>query len=375
MWGTENSQGEISIDRSMPITLDGKYKFIYHAGELGPFALGYLPVLRHNSNTDDYDFSIQVPEKLIELEPGQTITITKNKRLKTYTIYDDEADSDMDIEETEDQPLTQLNQKKTLLKLRDGNSNSSNANDTSFRNIGDFTIDVNIPIYENYTQSNPLTITQNGSGVISIPQNYEGLGEINYEINVPQTTVNNYTQPTITTNGTYTIPNGYTGFNDFTVNVTNQINTLNINRVKVFYKQMSNIDDQENIWDFDTSYNATEITSSWSSSTPPIITNGRKTIYIGNFSNTNNSYISINVLSNPDGGSDTVPIPTNSSINYYKQINETLWKIIIWVVYLDDNNNYITLAISNNSNSTPSYTSDINISKHFLYNSYFTNQS
>lgn len=43
------------------------------------------------------------------------------------------------------------------------------------------------------------------------------LGKFN--VNVPQTLVNNYTQPTITTNGTYTIPNGYTGFNNFTVNV------------------------------------------------------------------------------------------------------------------------------------------------------------
>jgi hypothetical protein len=220
-WGIEDSEGQISIE-SLPIDQSGVYKFLYHGGEMGPFALGYIPIRRYDSSTEDFDFSINIPEKLIELEPNQVITISHNKRKKTFTVYDDEADSDMDFEETDDQPLPQpVQQQRTLLKLRDSNSNS-NSNDTSYRNIGDFTIDVNIPIYDGYDQSNPLTINQNGSGVISIPQNYEGLGEINYEINVPQTAVNNYTQSTITTNGTYTIPNGYTGFNDFTVNVNNQ---------------------------------------------------------------------------------------------------------------------------------------------------------
>lgn len=50
------------------------------------------------------------------------------------------------------------------------------------------------------------------------PPSDENMGR--FTINVPQTSVNNYTQPTITTNGNYPIPSGYTGFNGFTVNVT-----------------------------------------------------------------------------------------------------------------------------------------------------------
>ena len=52
-----------------------------------------------------------------------------------------------------------------------------------------------------------------------------------FTVNVPQTLVNNYTQSTITTNGTYTIPSGYTGFNGFTVNVSPKIyiKEMNIN--------------------------------------------------------------------------------------------------------------------------------------------------
>ena len=202
----------------MPIDENGVFKFYYNNGQLGPFALGYIPVRRYDSSSNDFDFSVNIPEKLIELEPNQVIPISRNKRQKTFALYDDEADSDMDIEETNDQPLQQ--QQRTLLKLRDANSN--NNNDTSYRNIGTFTINVDIPIYDGYDQSNPYSITQNGSGVISIPQNYEGLGEINYNVNVPQTLVNNTdvnSSNEIIQNGTFSIPTGYTGFNGFTVNV------------------------------------------------------------------------------------------------------------------------------------------------------------
>lgn len=223
-WGIENSQGQISI-QSLPIDQSGVYKFLYHDGQMGPFALGYIPIRRYDSTTEDFDFSINIPEKLIELEPDQVITITRNKRKKTFTVYDDEADSDMDLEETDDQPLTQpvQQQQRTLLKLRD-----SNSNDTSYRNIGDFTIDVNIPIYDGYDQSNPLTINQNGSGVISIPQNYEGLGEIHYSVNVPQppslqlqSKTINYTIPFSPT--TITPDSGYDGLSQVQFNCTSTI--------------------------------------------------------------------------------------------------------------------------------------------------------
>lgn len=56
-----------------------------------------------------------------------------------------------------------------------------------------------------------------------IPQYMNDQNATNWDlnINIPQTLVNNYTQPTITTNGTYTIPSGYTGFNNFNVSVPN----------------------------------------------------------------------------------------------------------------------------------------------------------
>jgi len=50
------------------------------------------------------------------------------------------------------------------------------------------------------------------TGTYTIPNGYTGWNR--FSVNV-----NNYTPSTITTNGTYTIPNGYTGFNNFTVNV------------------------------------------------------------------------------------------------------------------------------------------------------------
>ena len=202
----------------MPIDENGVFKFYYNNGQLGPFALGYIPVRRYDSSSNDFDFSVNIPEKLIELEPNQVIPISHNKRKKTFTVYDDEADSDMDIEEINDQPLQQ--QQRSLLKLRD--ANSDNNNDTSYRNIGNFTIDVDIPIYDGYNQSNPYTITQNGSGVISIPQNYEGLGEINYIVNVPQPV---YTKPIAVyyrgANAAYTQFSSFFNISDLTYSKTN----------------------------------------------------------------------------------------------------------------------------------------------------------
>ena len=68
---------------------------------------------------------------------------------------------------------------------------------------------------------NGLQITpyNNNNRVRGNPNPSQGLSLGTFTVNVPQTLVNNYTQSTITTNGTYTIPNGYTGFNDFIVNV------------------------------------------------------------------------------------------------------------------------------------------------------------
>ena len=54
-------------------------------------------------------------------------------------------------------------------------------------------------MYDGYNQSNPLQITQNGTSTISIPQNYEGLDEVHYNVNVPPPTV---ISP-VTSNGYY----------------------------------------------------------------------------------------------------------------------------------------------------------------------------
>ena len=231
-WGIEDNQGQISL-QSLPINLNGVFKFYYNSGQLGPFALGYIPVKRYNSSTEDFDFSVNIPETLIYLEPDQTISISHNKRRKVFTLYDDNADDDMDIEEVSDNPLQQQ-QQRSILKIRDVNSNN---NDTSYRNIGNFTIDVDIPIYEGYDQSNPYTISQNGSGVISIPQNYEGLGEINYDVNVTPNNadVDSQNNNEITQNGTYTIPNGYSGWNNFSVNVPSiTLPEWDINKFKLY---------------------------------------------------------------------------------------------------------------------------------------------
>ncbi len=61
-----------------------------------------------------------------------------------------------------------------------------------------------------------------------IPQYMNDQNATNWDlnINIPQTLVNNYTPPTITTNGTYTIPSGYTGFNNFTVSTKITLNSI-----------------------------------------------------------------------------------------------------------------------------------------------------
>lgn len=73
------------------------------------------------------------------------------------------------------------------------------------------------------------------------------LGKFN--VNVPQSLVNNYTQPTITTNGTYTIPNGYTGFNDISVNVQQQLK-LSISKIQSQYNGTFANNDTNSDWQF-----------------------------------------------------------------------------------------------------------------------------
>ena len=126
------------------------------------------------------EIHVQVPaeEKLIELEPGQVIPITQNRKRLKYTIYDKDYDSDQDIEfigEEQPQLLLKRGIVSREVKTRD-------VNDTSYRNIGNFIIYADIPIYDGYNNNNKLVLYENTSGVINIPPGYAGLGEIYYEI-------------------------------------------------------------------------------------------------------------------------------------------------------------------------------------------------
>lgn len=66
-------------------------------------------------------------------------------------------------------------------------------------NCQDATPTPTINNYNEYTSEHPLTINTNGTGVISIPNGYTGLGNVNYEVDVPPPTI---TEP-VTSNGYY----------------------------------------------------------------------------------------------------------------------------------------------------------------------------
>jgi hypothetical protein len=66
-------------------------------------------------------------------------------------------------------------------------------------NCQDATPTPTINNYNEYTSEHPLTINTNGTGVISVPNGYTGLGNVNYEVSVPSPTI---TEP-VTSNGYY----------------------------------------------------------------------------------------------------------------------------------------------------------------------------
>lgn len=147
----------ITID-NVVLTENGQYL----PSDFDPTTGQLLP--EGQTSNAEYFTSVEVATNPLPLDPNQP-PLTSNGQ---YTIYDKDADEDMDIVESNQQPQPQ---RKMLFMTRDV------IDDQSYKNIGTFTV------------------------------------------NVPQQTINNYSQPTITTNGTYTIPSGYTGFNNFTVNV------------------------------------------------------------------------------------------------------------------------------------------------------------
>jgi hypothetical protein len=104
------------------------------------------------------------------------------------------------------------------------NNRAVGDNEISITSNGNYILGQNDQDPDDLEMDEEVTPNQNRSLILS--KNEETtptfvLGKFN--VNVPQTTINNYTQPTITTNGTYTIPNGYTGFNNFTVSVTDYV--------------------------------------------------------------------------------------------------------------------------------------------------------
>lgn len=124
------------------------------------------------------EIHVQVPaeEKLIELEPGQVIPITQNRKRLKYTIYDKDYDSDQDIEFIEEE------QPQLLLKrgIVSREIKSRDVNDRSYRNLGNFIIYADIN-----TETTSITIDNNTPLTYSIEQynqehgtNYIGFNSI-----------------------------------------------------------------------------------------------------------------------------------------------------------------------------------------------------
>lgn len=133
---------------------------------------------------------MQVPaeEKLIELEPGQVIPITQNRKRLKYTIYDKDYDSDQDIEFIEEEQPQLLLKRGIVsreIKTRD-------VNDTSYRNLGNFIIYADIN-----TDTTSITIDDNTPLTYSIEQynqehgtNYIGFNSITLDINTSEMALN-----------------------------------------------------------------------------------------------------------------------------------------------------------------------------------------
>lgn len=158
------------------------------------------------------EIHVQVPaeEKLIELEPGQVIPITQNRKRLKYTIYDKDYDSDQDIEFIEEE------QPQLLLKrgIVSREVKSRNVNDTSYRNLGNFIIYADIN-----TDTTSITIDNNTPSTYSIEQynqehgtNYIGFNSITLDISTTSMALNIDVEKSFFTSGycTYSTYNGRT---------------------------------------------------------------------------------------------------------------------------------------------------------------------
>ena len=151
-------------------------------------------------------------EKLIELEPGQVIPITQNRKRLKYTIYDKDYDSDQDIEFIEEEQPQLLLKRGIVsreIKTRD-------VNDTSYRNLGNFIIYADIN-----TDTTSITIDDNTPSTYSIEQynqengtNYIGFNSITLDINTMSIPEYDITKFTFVTGGS---PNYNMFSNNYTI--------------------------------------------------------------------------------------------------------------------------------------------------------------
>lgn len=141
----------------------------------------YLPA-SYNGLSKTCSIRVQVPETLIELEPDQVISLTQNRKRRKYNIYDYEKDNDLNIRFDSDVETNTVTQSRGVTLTRDV------IDDPTYRNIGSFEIDTEIPIEENKS----VTITSNGTTTIFPSSGFDGIEALTITINVPQNVTTAY---------------------------------------------------------------------------------------------------------------------------------------------------------------------------------------
>lgn len=297
------------------------------------------------------EIHVQVPaeEKLIELEPGQVIPITQNRKRLKYTIYDKDYDSDQDIEFIEEEQPQLLLKRGIVsreIKTRD-------VNDTSYRNLGNFIIYADIN-----TDTTSITIDDNTPLTYSIEQynqehgtNYIGFNSITLDINTSEMALNIDIEKSFFTSGHHSLStwNGresvsYTAYYYF-------------NRIKNIYEYKANdkLILTENNWFELNSRNRSGTTYGKVAILLLVvfkkIDNTHELVYYINSSVRNTSTSSISAVTNPVSSYtyndtwDAVIIQyelTNSNTN---NLPTNIYRVV------NEFNNYFDLSINQNSSS------------------------
>ena len=84
-------------------------------------------------------------------------------------------------------------------------------------NVGFRSVAVQVP-EPSVESTKTINITENKTTIVTPSSGYDSIGQLEIITTIPSN-INNQTLTTITSNGTYTPENGYSGFNSFTVNV------------------------------------------------------------------------------------------------------------------------------------------------------------